>query len=55
MKNDPYDDGYECYFDGISLSENPYSYQSENYLQWEAGWISGLGYSEYEEQQYRGI
>ena len=57
MKPTAYDEGWNSYFSGISLSNNPHSYDLEecsNHMEWEAGWYSALSYSEYEEQQYRG-
>jgi hypothetical protein len=56
MQNeDGYDEGYNAYFNGMDLSENPHYIDNIKYSEWESGWYSALAYSEYEEQQYRGL
>lgn len=55
MNETSYDIGYEAFFEGKEVSDNPFSYENDlkSYGDWEQGWYGGLAYSEYEEQQYR--
>lgn len=32
-------EGYDAYLDGASSTENPYEYDTDDYANWEAGWL----------------
>ena len=38
--NDSYARGYMAYKEGLELSDNPFQDDTEDYLSWEAGWVS---------------
>lgn len=38
--NDSYAKGYWAYSDGQELEDNPFEEGSEDYDNWEAGWVS---------------
>jgi len=58
MNKLPYDIGWDAYFDGKLISENPYPYgeleECTQHMEWEDGWKSAAAYNEYEEDQYIG-
>lgn len=33
-----YTEGYYAHLDGVSVIENPYDYDTDEYVSWEAGW-----------------
>jgi len=36
--NDSYEEGYDAYWDGVDVSENPYEEDTEAHRSWENGW-----------------
>lgn len=39
--NDAYHEGYDAYWDGVDVSNNPYDEEIEERRSWEAGWRAG--------------
>jgi hypothetical protein len=37
---DAFDQGWNSYNSGLSMTENPYYFGTESYGDWESGWIS---------------
>lgn len=40
MKNTPYDSGYQAYFDGLDIDANPFKDGTDDYEDWESGWVT---------------
>jgi ribosome modulation factor len=38
MPIDAFDEGYDAYWDGVDVSDNPYDEETEERGSWEAGW-----------------
>lgn len=38
MSEDIWEDGYESYFDGLDLEDNPHPKESDEHREWEDGW-----------------
>jgi ribosome modulation factor len=36
--NDAFDKGYDAYWDGVDVSDNPYDAETEERHSWEEGW-----------------
>lgn len=41
-----YSEGWDAFFEGKKLKDNPYQDQTEQYLQWELGWEDALSQAE---------
>ncbi len=35
---DAFDEGYDAYWDGVEVTDNPYEEDTDDHLCWEAGW-----------------
>ena len=35
-----FDDGYQAYIDDIDLDDNPYEFDTDEYDEWEEGWLT---------------
>jgi len=38
IDNDAYDEGYDAYWDGVEVSDNPYEEDTNGHRSWEEGW-----------------
>lgn len=36
--NDAHDEGYDAYWDGLDVTNNPYDEETDERPRWEAGW-----------------
>jgi len=36
--NDAFEEGYDAYWDGSDVEDNPYDEGTENHLSWNRGW-----------------
>ena len=36
--NDAFDEGYDAYWDGVDVGDNPYDEETEERRSWEDGW-----------------
>jgi ribosome modulation factor len=36
--NDAYEEGYDAYWDGVDVTDNPYEADTTDHRSWEAGW-----------------
>lgn len=36
----PYDDGFEAFHNGTDLDANPFQEDTDDYYEWEAGWVT---------------
>lgn len=43
MDNTPYDKGFQAYQNGDSLIDNPYNEGSDDFYEWESGWVNASG------------
>jgi hypothetical protein len=47
-----FEEGYDTYWDGVAVSDNPYNEDSENRRAWEAGWRPARNHNYDETQVY---
>ena len=40
MSNNAYDKGYQAYLDGQDLENNPFEDGSDEFFEWEGGWVA---------------
>lgn len=40
-----FEDGYDAFYEGLELIENPYKMTTDQYGEWEAGWLSANDYA----------
>ena len=40
VNSDAYEEGYDAYWDGVDVSDNPYDEDAEEQRYWEDGWRS---------------
>ena len=40
MPETPYDKGYQAYLEGSTLEANPFQAPSDEYYDWEGGWVA---------------
>jgi hypothetical protein len=38
IDNDAFDEGYDAYWDGVEVSDNPYEEDTDGHRSWEEGW-----------------
>jgi len=38
MTNDPYNEGWQAYFDNVEFSSNPYANTTADFDEWQSGW-----------------
>ena len=41
--NNPYDSGFNAYYEGEDLDANPFQEPSEEYDEWQSGWCNASG------------
>jgi len=42
MNMDRFNEGYEAYFNGMDITDNPYRENTQLFLDWEAGYFQAL-------------
>lgn len=45
MNTEEYDEGWASYNNEMNMDENPYRYGSEDYYEWESGWVDAAEYA----------
>jgi len=38
IDNDAYDEGYDAYWEGVEVRDNPYEEDTDGHCSWEEGW-----------------
>jgi ribosome modulation factor len=48
--NEAFQEGYDAYWDGVDISDNPYEQETDDFRRWEEGWVQARNH-DYDESE----